>query len=98
GGVDALKASMAHGKKNLVANWVLMVCLGLPMTAVMIVLGIVISILASLIHPIFGILGLAFPLIMLIYMPIYYAALWLAYEDNKADIHAAAAEAGITIA
>jgi uncharacterized membrane protein len=75
GFMDAIKASLAFGKQNLV-----------PMIILMLVIGIFVSIGSFCFVGIFATL------------PIGLAAHWLAYEEHKATIHAAAAEAGITLA
>jgi hypothetical protein len=101
-GVDALKASLAQGKKKLVQNLILFIWIGfLPVIPVMImgvVLGIVVGFTPLARIPMIGLIMQLFSFAALAaIMPVQTVAYWLAYEDRRAEIHAEATAGGVNL-
>ncbi|HZU96674.1 MAG TPA: hypothetical protein VFF73_08290 [Planctomycetota bacterium] len=100
--LNAIKASLAFGKKNLVPMCIMILICGLVTAAPMIAMAIITTI-GGMIMSILGmILGLVSLLVLLVVVmvgnPIVIGAIWNCYNGAKADVAAAAAEAGVTLA
>jgi hypothetical protein len=100
-GVNAFKASLAHGKKNFVAN--LLTCLVISIPVMVAVVGwtilcnvvfIHLTFLPSFIWSLLSLLDLA---IIVALGPVCAGALWFAYEDVKAEVHSEAAAGGVPV-
>jgi hypothetical protein len=101
--MSAIKASFNFGKQNLVPMIIMTLICGLvvalPMIALCIIITVISMILPSMIAMIVSLVGLlAMMGIAAIGGPIVWGAINNAYNDAKAGVAAAAAEAGVTLA
>ena len=101
-GLSAIKASFNFGKKNLIPMIIMTIMSGLVCTIpifAMVILSIIIGLISSTLAMIFGLVTLLVVMVIAaVGGPIVWGAIFNAYNGAKADVAAAAAEAGVTLA